>query len=137
MLTRLWSLLAADPLAALLLLACGLLAGALAVAIWLWRRERRIRADANAQARRVIKGQVGEQLTPFLPGFPYRPSECLFLGKPVDLLVCEGRDDGAIRRIVFLEVKTGQARQNAVERSFEQAVKAGAVSYEVWRPDQS
>lgn len=35
--------------------------------------------------RNFVRGQVGEHFTPFMPDFPYNPTDCQFLGKPIDL----------------------------------------------------
>jgi predicted Holliday junction resolvase-like endonuclease len=39
--------------------------------------------------------------------FPYNPRDARFLGTPIDIIVFDGADEGNIREIVFLEVKTG------------------------------
>lgn len=134
---RLAQILAVDPLPLLALSAACLLTGLLVGVTWMalaLRRDRSaLRRDLAEQQRRVIKGQVAEQFAPWLPGFPFRPSECLFLGKPVDLLVLEGRDAGEIAKVVFLEIKTGEARPSRIERSLQDCIAAGRVEYRIWR----
>jgi hypothetical protein len=48
------------------------------------------RKDAIMKSRAVLGGQFSEQLAPYLPNFDYLPTECRFIGKPIDLF--EGWD---------------------------------------------
>jgi len=41
------------------------------------------RKDAIMKSRAVLSGQFSEQLAPYLPDFPFKPTEVRFLGKPV------------------------------------------------------
>ena len=45
------------------------------------------RKDAVERSRAVLSGQFSEQLAPYLPDFPWKPTEARFIGKPVDFLV--------------------------------------------------
>ena len=45
------------------------------------------RKDAIMKSRAVLGGQFSEQLAPYLPNFNYLPTECRFIGKPIDFLV--------------------------------------------------
>ncbi|MFH1403359.1 MAG: Holliday junction resolvase-like protein [Candidatus Altiarchaeota archaeon] len=84
-------------------------------------------------SRASLKGQISEHLVPYLPGFEFRPSECKFLGKPVDFIVFRGLDAGEVEEVVFLEVKTGKSAETGVERSISRAVERGRVSYSLYR----
>ena len=99
--------------------------------VWLTRplRERAARKDAVLRSRAVIAGQVVEQLTPYLPSFPYNPKDARFLGSPVDLVVFDGLDEGALRRVVFVEVKTSGAKLTPRERAVREAVQGGQVEW--------
>ena len=49
------------------------------------------RKDAIMKSRAVLGGQFSEQLAPYLPNFKYLPTECRFIGKPIDLMeIVEG-----------------------------------------------
>ena len=48
------------------------------------------RKAAIARSRQIIGGNFSEQLAPYLPDFPYDPTEARFIGKPVDFLVFSG-----------------------------------------------
>lgn len=123
------------------LLALGILAGLvigwLIARISAIRREARIRKDAALRSRAVTAGQFAEQLAPYLPDFPYRPTEARFLGKPVDLIVFRGLDDGAVGEIVFIEVKSGGSKLSSTERGIREAVENGRVRFEEYRVPQS
>lgn len=114
-------------------LVIGLLVGVVAFVIWRARHAGAIRADAVLKSRAVIVGKVSEQLVPFLPGFGFNPKDARFLGSPVDLVVFDGLDEGALRRVVFLEVKTGGAILTARERQIRDAVRDGRVEWDELR----
>lgn len=100
-----------------------------------WRNrssEKLARKDATRRSRAVLTGQFCEQLAPYLPNFPYKPTEVRFVGKPVDYIVFEGLDEKSISRVVFLEVKSGNASLNNSERSLREAVASGRVAFELY-----
>ncbi|HLD40094.1 MAG TPA: Holliday junction resolvase-like protein [Candidatus Nanoarchaeia archaeon] len=92
-----------------------------------------IKKDSVERSRASLGGQFSEQLAPYLPNFKYKPTECKFLGKPVDLLVFEGLDEKEVTEIVFVEVKSGGAELNTVQRKIRDAVKAGRVRWDEYR----
>lgn len=82
-------------------------------------------------------------MAPLLPEFPYLPSDARFLGYPVDYIVfsgysalrdnpgegCDGGDQAL--EIVFVEIKSGQARSSLVQKQIAKAILAGRVRFEV------
>lgn len=125
-------------LGALLLLIIGYYAGrrigeALANRHW-ERKLPAVREDAAKRSRAVLQGQFTEQLAPFLPDFPFSPSEARFVGKPVDFIVFKGLEAKAVEEVIFVEVKTGQSRLGTTEKSLREAVEAGKVRWEEYRP---
>jgi hypothetical protein len=91
------------------------------------------RGDAVKRSRAVLTGQIGEQLAPFFPAFPCDPADARFLGKPVDFIAFPGASEGAPREVVFIEVKSGDARLSAPERALKAAVEAGRVRWVEYR----
>ncbi|MDR3173241.1 MAG: hypothetical protein LBU19_03235 [Treponema sp.] len=82
------------------------------------------------QSRAVLGGLVSEQLAPLLPGFPYDPGDCRFVGKPVDFIVFKGMNQKDITEVIFLEVKSGVAKTlNDQEKKLRDAVLAGKVRW--------
>ncbi|MDR2477347.1 MAG: hypothetical protein LBD18_06150 [Treponema sp.] len=83
------------------------------------------------QSRAVLGGLVSEQMAPLLPGFPFDPGDCRFVGKPVDFIVFKGMNEKNISEVIFLEVKSGAARAlNEQERKLRDAVRLGRVKWE-------
>jgi len=110
-------------------LALGLLGAMVYVLWWKLRYTRAVRADAVQRSLAVTAGKVYEQLVPYLPGFGFNPKDARFLGTPVDLVVFDGLSEGAVRRIVFVEVKTAGADLSTRERRVRDAVRARQVEW--------
>lgn len=91
------------------------------------------RKDAILRSRAVLGGQFSEQLAPFLPGFKYKPTECRFIGKPVDLIVFNGMDEKDINEIVFVEVKSRNSRLSSSEKNLKKAIEGKKVRWEEYR----
>lgn len=97
--------------------------------VWKFKYSSSIRQDAVQRSQAVIAGRVHEQLIPYLPAFPFNPKDVRFLGSPVDLVVFDGLADGRLRRVVFLEVKTGSAGLTSRERSVRDVIQAREVEW--------
>jgi predicted Holliday junction resolvase-like endonuclease len=110
-------------------IAMGLLLGWVYFLVWKARYTALIRADAVQRSQAVTAGKVHEQLVPYLSAFPYNPKDVRFLGSPVDLVVFDGLSEGRVRRVVFLEVKTGGSSLTGRERCVRDAVQAGDVEW--------
>lgn len=110
-------------------IAVGLLVAWVYVLMWKVRYTADIREDAVQRSQAVTAGKVHEQLIPYLPGFPYNPKDVRFLGSPVDLVVFDGLAEGRVRRIVFLEVKSGRSGLSSRERCVRDAIQAGEVEW--------
>lgn len=94
------------------------------------------RKDAVTRSRSILSGLVSEQLAPYLPGFNYNPSECKFIGKPVDFIVFKGLDDKEnpkVDEIIFVEVKSGNSKLTRFEKLVKEAVESGRVRFEEYR----
>jgi hypothetical protein len=93
--------------------------------------------EARAQSRQLSRasrdGVSGENVAPWLPGFPYDPRDASFLGNPVDYVVFDGLDDGELREIVFVEIKTGRSRMKQRGQQIRQAVVEGRISHQLVR----
>ncbi len=110
-------------------IAIGLLVAWIYFVIWKLRYTARIRGDAVQRSQAIIAGKVHEQLIPYLPAFPYNPKDVRFLGSPIDLVVFDGLAEGRVRRIVFLEVKTGGSDLTSRERRVRDVVQAREVEW--------
>ena len=92
-----------------------------------------IREIAIKQSRAVLSGQFSEQIAPFLPDFPYKPTEARFIGKPVDFIVFRGMDEKNIDEVVFVEVKSGQSKLSNVEKTLKAAIVNKKVSWHEYK----
>jgi predicted Holliday junction resolvase-like endonuclease len=87
--------------------------------------------DRLNRSRAVLGGLASEQVAPFLPGFPFDPGDCRFVGKPVDFVVFKGMNQKDITEVIFLEVKSGTSKTlNDQEKKLRDAVNAGKVRWE-------
>jgi len=91
------------------------------------------RKDAIMRSRAVLGGHFSEQLAPFLPDFPFKPNECLFLGKPIDLIVFQGMDEKDINKVTFVEVKSGKAKLSPQEKNLKEAIEKKRVDWVEYR----
>jgi predicted Holliday junction resolvase-like endonuclease len=97
---------------------------------------RRARREAIRGSRLTKGGQIAEHLAPFLPGFceSFNPKDARFVGHPVDFVVFDGLEEGEVRGIVLLEVKSGDSSDlNKRQRQIRRAVDAGSVRFETLR----
>lgn len=100
------------------------------------------RRQSVEQSRHTLKGQIGEQLVPLLPGFEFLPSDARFIGHPIDYIVFHGYTnlhDGNGRtedlEIVILDIKRNSASLTKEQKAILEAVRAGRVSFQVVRMD--
>lgn len=100
------------------------------------------RRQSVEQSRHTLKGQIGEQLVPLLPGFEFLPSDARFIGHPIDYVVFHGYTDlrdGNGRaenlEVVILDIKRNSASLTKEQKAILEAVRAGRVSFQVVRID--
>lgn len=95
-----------------------------------------VRQDAIHRSQAAVTGRVFEQLVPYMPDFSFNPKDARFIGSPIDFLVFDGLSDEDVRRIVFVEVKTGSSSLSTRERRVRDAVKALRIEWlELRLPD--
>ena len=93
----------------------------------------RIRQESVKRSRAVLVGQFSEQLAPYLPNFPFSPTEARFIGKPIDFIVFEGMDEKEIQSVVFVEVKSGSSKLSPQEKSLKEAILGKRVAWYEYR----
>ena len=89
----------------------------------------RIRKDALTRSRAVLKGKIGEQMAPLLEAFPFQPADARFIGSPIDYIVFEGYSLNNPTEIILIDVKTGNAQLNTIEKRIAQLVNAKRVRW--------
>jgi len=99
---------------------------------WRQKEVEKIRKDAIEKSKTVIRGKVTEHLVPFFPDFKYNPKDARFMGSPVDIVVFDGLDEGELRKIILMEVKTGKiAKLSDREKMVRDCIDSKNVDYEV------
>lgn len=93
------------------------------------------RKDSISRSLSVVNGKVGEHFAPLFPEFleKFNPKDARFLGSPIDFIVFDGLDEGEVRNVVLIEVKTGKAAATKRERLLKEAVLAGRVKFQIMR----
>ncbi len=99
------------------------------------------RKEAVRGSKSVTRGNVNDELALLLPKFPGKFSEARHIGKPIDFLVFTGMDEGDIKEIGFVEVKTGKSDLTTNERRIRDIIleareKGGKVKWDIYRPDE-
>ena len=92
-----------------------------------------IREDAISHSRAVLGGQFSEQIAPYLPEFPFKPTEARFIGKPIDFVVFRGMDGKKIDEVVFVEVKSGQSQLSKVQRTLKETIQNKKVAWHEYK----
>lgn len=104
-------------------------------------REAAIRKDAIERARVVNKGFDGETFSPLLQD-RWTSKDFRHIGDPIDFLILAGADairaelQDTIDEVILLEVKTGSADMNKVQRRVRDAVVEGRVQFGIFNPDE-
>ena len=78
---------------------------------------------SQKKSSEVLTGQIAEKLAPFLDDFKYDPQNSIFLGQPIDYLVFEEEE------IVFVEIKSGNARLSKKQKNIKKLIEGGKVSW--------
>ena len=91
------------------------------------------RKDAILKSRAVLAGGFSEQLAPYLPNFNHLPTECRFLGKPIDFIAFKGMDNKDISEVVFVEVKSGKSKLSSQEKKLKETIQKRRVRWEEYR----
>ncbi len=94
------------------------------------------RKDAIQRSRSILGGQFAENLAPYLPNFPFNPSECKFVGKPIDFIVFKGLDNKQTEEIIFVEVKSGKSKLSDTEKHIKEVIQNKKVKWMEYKVDE-
>ena len=100
---------------------------------WKAAHSRAISRDAIKGSQAAVSGRVFERVAPYLPGFAFNPRDVRFIGDPVDFVVFDGLAEGNLRRVVFVEVKTGAGDLNGNERRVKSSIVERRVEWQMYR----
>jgi predicted Holliday junction resolvase-like endonuclease len=87
------------------------------------------RALSIKKSKSVILWEVYEKVLPFLPNFPYKPRDMTFVGKGIDYIVFDGLHEWNLKKIIFLEVKSGSSQLNQNEKMIRDVLYEHKVEY--------
>lgn len=90
------------------------------------RADRMLSLKKSAEVR---LGKIGENMAPFMRGWPYDANNFRFLGHPVDGI--QFTDD----EIIFIEIKTGKSRLSKSQKRAQNIIRKGHVSFATFRVD--
>ena len=91
------------------------------------------RTNSIKQSKSVILGWVYEKILPFLPKFPYKPKDMVFVWKGTDYIIFDWLSEWRLKKIVFMEVKTGRSRLNKNEQQIRNVILEKKVDYIEYR----
>lgn len=98
------------------------------------------RQQTMKQSRATLRGQATEHLAPII-NTTWSHKDFRFIGNPIDYVVCAGGSailDGesdTIDEIILLEIKTGKAKMNKIQRRIRDAIVKGKVSFAIYNTD--
>jgi len=97
--------------------------------------EKEIKNKTLSASRRSLVGKFIEKFVPFLERFDYEPSDAHFIGQPIDYIIFDGLHEDKVRKIIFLEVKSGKSKLTSRERSLKEAIENKEVYWDELRVD--
>jgi len=96
------------------------------------RRHEKAKTRPRIAAESVNIGKVAEKIAPSLPGFPVRAAACRSLFEPIDYVVFRGLSTSRrIDAVVFVDVKSGNARLSEAQTQIRTAVERRRVSLQI------
>ncbi len=105
------------------------------------QKRKEIREERNSISQRseigakaVNIGSVLERIAPVLDGFHFDRSDCRSLFDPIDYIIFDGLTrKGNVERIVFVEIKTGDAQLISVQKEIRSLVNSKRVLYDTYQ----
>jgi predicted Holliday junction resolvase-like endonuclease len=98
-------------------------------------RERRkhISESSEIQARATNIGFILERLAPSLSTFRFECGDCRSLFDPIDYIIFEGLSQkGLVTRIIFADIKTGNAALSLKQREIRSLVTSKKVEFDTY-----
>jgi len=96
-------------------------------------RPKNISRSSELGARAVNIGFVLERIAPSMKGFPFARNDCRSLFEPIDYLIFDGlTKTGSVRKIVFSDIKTGDASLGPSQREIRELVGRKRVSFSTY-----
>ena len=95
---------------------------------------KKIKSGSERGAKAVNIGFVLERLAPGMKGFRFDKNDCRSLFDPIDYVIFEGLSaKGRVSRLIFADIKTGDARLQAGQKAIRAAVEAHKVEWDTYQ----
>jgi len=96
-------------------------------------KKRKISADIGSEKKaiEVGLGKIMEKVLPYYKDFTVPLADCRFLAEPIDVIIFEGASKQNIKKLSFLEIKTGDAKLNQHQKMVKKAIENKNVRSEI------
>lgn len=95
----------------------------------LTERQKRAKTKSEKTAVAVGIGKIIEKILPAHKNFNMIPADCRFLAEPIDMIVFDGLAQNKIKKITFMDVKTGHASLNKHQKTIRDAINDQNVEW--------
>ena len=92
-------------------------------------RHKRATTKSEKTAIAVGIGLIIEKILPAHKNFDLVPADCRFLAEPIDMIVFDGVSENKVKKITFMDIKTGGAVLNTHQKQIRDAIKDHDVSW--------
>ena len=86
---------------------------------------------SEKKAIEVGMGKIMEKVLPYYKDFTIPLADCRFLAEPIDAIIFDGASKQNIKKISFLEIKTGEATLNPHQKMVKKAIEEKKVRSEI------
>jgi len=95
--------------------------------------KRKISAHVGSEKKaiEVGLGKIMEKVLPYYKDFTIPLADCRFLAEPIDVIIFEGASKQNIKKLSFLEIKTGDAKLNPHQKMVQKAIENKNVRSEI------
>lgn len=87
------------------------------------------RQKSVKKSKSVIMWEVYEKILPFLPDFPYKPRDMVFVWKGIDYIIFDWLNEWELKEIIFLELKSWTSNLNKNERMIRDLISKKHIKY--------
>ena len=97
-------------------------------------RQLNIPKKSEVGAKAVNLGFLLERLAPTLDGFTFNKNDCRSMFDPIDYVIFEGLSQNqSVSKILFVDIKSGQARLTPKQRKIKDAVVEKKVEFKTYK----
>jgi predicted Holliday junction resolvase-like endonuclease len=96
-------------------------------------KKKDITEKSTVVTKSVNVGFILERLAPSLESFKFHKNDCRSLFDPIDYVIFEGlASKGEITKVIFSDIKTGNARLNSCQKQIKKLVEEKKVNFDVY-----